>query len=103
MLLKFVIVNVESKPILGLHACKMLDLIKIIHQTDILSKSKILTQYNHVFQGLGNFLSQPYHIEINENVNPVVNPPWRVPQLILMNLKSTLSELEEKGGSKAGQ
>ncbi|GBL80021.1 Uncharacterized protein K02A2.6 [Araneus ventricosus] len=60
-------------------------------------QNEILSNYNDVFKGLGNFPGVPYHIVIKENAIPVIDPPRRVPQSLMSELKATLSDLEKKG------
>ena len=95
--LKFIIVDVTSKPILGLNACNLLNLIKRVDNIEISCKDDILTRYNEVFKGLGKFPGELYHIELKENITPIIDPPRRFPQAIISELKDTLLDLETKG------
>ncbi|GBM97684.1 Uncharacterized protein K02A2.6 [Araneus ventricosus] len=95
--LKFVVVNVSSRPILGLSACQKLNLIKKIEQVETISKDSIMDQYSEVFKGLGEFPGKPYHIEIKSEIKPVINAPRRVPQSLHKELEKTLNELVQLG------
>lgn len=95
--LQFEIVDVESRPILGLNACVKLGLIKRIDQIRFQTKEQILTSYEEVFKGLGCFPGEPYKITLKEEVTPVINPPRRVPQALHELLKQTLTALESQG------
>ncbi|GBO23467.1 Transposon Ty3-I Gag-Pol polyprotein [Araneus ventricosus] len=95
--LKFVVVNVSSRPILGLSACQKLNLIKKIEQVETISKDSIMDQYSEVFNGLGEFPGKPYHIEIKSEIKPVINAPRRVPQSLHKELEKTLNELVQLG------
>ncbi|CAC5390534.1 unnamed protein product [Mytilus coruscus] len=48
-----------------------------------------------VFTGLG-CLEKPYHIKIDSSVNPVINPPRKIPAALREKLKGTLKEMEDK-------
>ncbi|GFU55364.1 transposon Ty3-I Gag-Pol polyprotein [Nephila pilipes] len=103
--LPFYVVNVKSKPILGLKGCKELKLIERIDAIECsISKNELIKQYKDVFTGIGEFQSEPYHITLKDNSVPVIHPPRRVPQALQPKLKSTLNNLE-KGGiiSKVNQ
>ncbi|GBM78829.1 Retrovirus-related Pol polyprotein from transposon 17.6 [Araneus ventricosus] len=91
--LKFVVVNVSSRPILGLSACQKLNLIKKIEQVETIGKDSIMDQYSEVFKGLGEFPGKPYHIEIKSEINA----PRRVPQSLHKELEKTLNELVQLG------
>ncbi|GBL90958.1 hypothetical protein AVEN_28046-1 [Araneus ventricosus] len=66
--LNFIAVNVDSKPILGLNACILLNLIKKVYNINkILDQNEILSNHSDVFKGLSNFPGVPYHIVIKEN------------------------------------
>ncbi|GBM63522.1 Uncharacterized protein K02A2.6 [Araneus ventricosus] len=95
--LKFVVVNVSSRPILGLSACQKLNLIKKIEQVETISKDSIMDQYSEVFKGLGEFPGKPYHIEIKSEIKPVINTPRRVPQSLHKELEKTLNEFIQLG------
>ncbi len=50
--------------------------------------------YANVFEGLGKFPGEEYHIELKPNAVPVIHPPRRVPQALQNRLKETLDRLE---------
>ena len=90
--LEFFIVNTDQSPILGLKASQTLGLIKVvlnIHRTE-----DIVTCYKGVFQGLG-CLQQPYYIEIDSSVQPVVCPVRNQPIALRGHLKEELDKMEE--------
>lgn len=95
--LSFEVVNVDSDPILGLKACVKLDLVRRVHEIEFQTKDKIISAYEEVFQGLGEFPGKPYHIELKNDVPPVINPPRRVPHALHEPLKSALDNLETRG------
>ncbi|GFU49546.1 transposon Tf2-9 polyprotein [Nephila pilipes] len=87
--LPFYVVNVKSKPILGLKGCKELKLIERIDaiECSIISKNELIKQYKDVFTGIGEFPSEPYHITLKDNSVSVIHPPRRLPQTLEPKLK----------------
>jgi hypothetical protein len=53
----------------------------------------LVNKYKNNFIGVGKF-KKPYHIEIEENAKPVVNPIRKVPFALHEQLKKHLNELE---------
>ncbi|GBM63219.1 Uncharacterized protein K02A2.6 [Araneus ventricosus] len=94
MPIEFIIIEKRSTPILGLNACVKLNLIQRISQITIDNKSDMLKMYETVFEGLGKFPGEEYHIELKPNAVPVIHPPRRVPQALQSRLKETLNRLE---------
>ena len=90
--LEFFIVNTDQSPILGLKASQTLGLIKVV--LNINRIEDIVTCYKGVFQGLG-CLQQPYHIEIDSSVQPVVCPGRNQPIALRGRLKEELDKMEE--------
>ena len=87
---KFYVVDVNSQPILGLRDCEKLGLIKrmdIIH-TGQLTKESIKELYKSVFTGLGTL--GKYHITLQNDSNPVVCPPRRVPHSLKDRLQKAI-------------
>ncbi|GFS69044.1 retrovirus-related Pol polyprotein from transposon opus [Nephila pilipes] len=97
--LPFYVVNVKSKPILGLKGCKELKFIERIDaiECSVISKNELIKQYKDVFTGIGEFPSEPYYITLKDNSVPVIQPPIRVPRALQPMLKSTLNNLEKEG------
>ena len=57
----------------------------------------IKEKHRSVFQGLG-CLCEPYHIEIDPEITPVINPPRKIPVAIKGRLiKVELDDMEVKG------
>ncbi|GBM60855.1 hypothetical protein AVEN_145165-1, partial [Araneus ventricosus] len=95
---KFYVVNVKSKPILGLKGCLELKLIERIDAIECskISKNEQIKQYKDVFTGTGEFPDELYHITLKDNAIPVIHPPRRVPQALQPKLKETLDKLEKE-------
>ncbi|XP_044748562.1 uncharacterized protein K02A2.6-like [Coccinella septempunctata] len=108
-LLEFFVVDSSLECILGLEACQKLNLIKLIDSNDKIDQNErgmieypfkessvaIMDRFSDRFSGLG-CLNVKYHIELNNNVQPVVRPTRRIPIPLIDDFKKTLIELEEK-------
>lgn len=97
--LQFYVLNVKSKPILGLKGCvelKLIERVDVIECNEI-SKNELINLYKDVFTGTGEFPDEPYHITLKENAVPVIHPPRRVPLSLQPKLKETLDKLEKEG------
>ena len=90
--LEFFIINTDQSLILGLNASQILGLIKVV--LNINRTKDIVTCYKGVFQGLG-CLQQPYHIDIDSSVQPVVFPVRNQPVALRGCLKEKLDKMEE--------
>ncbi|CAC5396265.1 unnamed protein product [Mytilus coruscus] len=91
---KFFVTDTNQSPLLGFKASNELGLIHVIMtvQTDVDDPVK---SFPKVFTGLG-CLEKPYHIKIDSSVNPVINPPRKIPAALQERLKGTLKEMEDK-------
>ncbi|CAC5421269.1 unnamed protein product [Mytilus coruscus] len=90
---EFFVTNTNQSPLLGFKASHELGLIHDIMtvQTDVDDPVKLFPK---VFTGLG-CLEKPYHIKIDSSVNPVINPPRKIPAALREKLKGTLKEMED--------
>jgi hypothetical protein len=88
-MLEFQVVDVKSKPILGLMACQKLDLIQRI---DVVQDAT-LTQFADVFQGLGN-MEDTYTIRTDSSIQPVIHAPRKVPAALRDQLMKELQRME---------
>lgn len=86
------------QPILGLQAAIKLGFLKSIEaiKTDKVQNSKemFINENKQVFSGTGK-CEYFCHIELKDNVTPVVKPPRRIPFAIKDRLKSKLEQLEK--------
>ncbi|CAG2188277.1 unnamed protein product [Mytilus edulis] len=57
-----------------------------------IDKANVLKEYEDVFEGTG-LLEGKYHLELNENAQPVVHPPRKVPVAIKDQLQTELNRL----------
>ena len=104
----FFIIDQDVRPLLGAETCQELNLIKVMvddildpetvnsvndkPQTSVLTKDRILKDYSDVFEGLG-CMDGLYHMEVDDNVKPVIHPPRKVPVALRDRLKEELDKL----------
>jgi len=91
-LIEFYIVDFSCNTILGLETCNNL---KLIHRINVINNSKeisILDEYEDLFKGLG-CLPITYHIYLDANIQPKIDPPRRVPFKIYDKLESELDDM----------
>ncbi|XP_063917307.1 uncharacterized protein K02A2.6-like [Zophobas morio] len=107
--LRFYVINDSSEPLLGLNTCIELELItkneakseikdsKIINTVENCNQvplnDKITNSFGDVFTGIG-CINPLYHIQIEENAQPIISPIRRVPFALMDQLKLTLNKLE---------
>ena len=60
-----------------------------------LTKYTLKERYKHVFTGLGNL--GKYHVTLEENYTPVVNPPSRVPHSLKERLRQAIDANVKSG------
>ncbi|CAC5394816.1 unnamed protein product [Mytilus coruscus] len=91
---EFFVTDTNQSPLLGFKASHELGLIHVIMtiQTDVDDPVK---SFPKVFTGLG-CVEKPYHIKIDSSVNPVTNPPRKIPAALREKLKGTLKEMGDK-------
>ena len=74
----FIVVDSDSVPIIGLKTSRHLQLIKRICRIERNSET-FFSEFHDCFGEIGT-LDTTHHIEIKDNVKPVVNPVHKVPQ-----------------------
>ncbi|GFO35065.1 retrovirus-related pol polyprotein from transposon 297 [Plakobranchus ocellatus] len=84
----FIVEDKNLTPTLGNRSAKKLQIIKIMSVT--------LKEYPTVFGGLG-CLKEPYKIQIDKEVKPVICPPRKIPVALQQKLKDKLTDMEHKG------
>ena len=70
--------------------------LKSSRQLEGLTLEHVCSQYEDVFDGLGN-LGTPLRLEVDETVKPVQQPLRRVPEALRTLLKEYLEDLEARG------
>ena len=83
---EFLITKESFYPILGLDTCKDLNL---LHQVD-----NIQTEFSDVFDIIG-CIKDPYHINIDKSITPVVHSARRIPIALHAKLKEKLERMEK--------
>lgn len=91
--LNFFVSKTNQYPILGFQASQELDIIKVVMATN--KEEQLKEKYSNVFKGLG-CMREPYHIELDPEVSPVVNAARKVPVAIKDRLKFELEEMEKQ-------
>ncbi|XP_065214049.1 uncharacterized protein LOC135841149 [Planococcus citri] len=89
--IKYLIVDVDDDPLLGLSTCEELKLIKRINKV---SKADLLKEYADVFRGIGKF-KEKYTLKLKKNAVPTICKLKRVPESIRKELKKTLDRYEK--------
>lgn len=102
---KFIIINKNVRPILGLPSMVQLELINIeainskkvndlsvSAKTNINNKEHVINKHIELFQGVGEFKKE-LQLRIRPGVEPVVRPPRRVPKALLSRLAEKLEAL----------
>ena len=92
---QFIVVSAKANPIIGLKTCEQLNLIKhvsMINNADPI----IFDDFDDLFGDLG-CLPGTYHINIDPNVKPVVQPPRRVPFALCQKLRAELDRMVSLG------
>lgn len=93
----FVVKAPNAKALIGLQTCQNLELISINQVNEVQEKkADIIEEYKDVFTGLG-LVEGEYHIELQENAQPTIQPPRKVPLSLIPKLKETLDNLTKSG------
>ena len=90
----FIVVDSDSVPILGLNTSVKLNLIKQIYQisNDIQSTTPIHEEFSDCFGEIG-CLPRVHHIEIRDDVKPVISPVRKIPFVLKPKLKKELKRM----------
>lgn len=96
--IKFIVIDVNAPPVLGLSDCVRLNLIKKVDNIRLTAKTEkdeFICSNKDVFTGLG--LIGNYKIQVQEGAQSVVKPIRRIPIAIRDRLKVTLDNYEKRG------
>ena len=90
----FYIVEQPVSTILGLPACQLFNIVEVdaVHE----HTEDLIAEFQDVFSGTGKMPGK-HHIVLDENIQPVIHPPRRVPFALEIKLKKALENLERKG------
>ena len=87
----FTVVDSDSVPILGLKTSKHLQLIKRICRIET-NKEMFFSEFHDCFGEIGT-LNTTHHIEVKDNVKPVVTPVRNVPHALKPKLAKELKQM----------
>ena len=95
---KFFIVDTDGPNILGLQACRTLNLIKvncnIDCKTPIKSIKDLKAAYPEQFDKIGSFEGE-FHIQVSKGTTPIIQPPRKYPVNIRDEIKEELNRMED--------
>ena len=94
--LNFFIVRTNQRPILSFQASQVLNLIKVVMNVTTQEIDYLITEYSGVFEGLG-CLDQPYHIKIDNTVQPIVCLPQNIPVALRERVRDEIDRMEKLG------
>ena len=104
--LEYVVVNKEFTPLLGFDSCLDLDIIKFTHKVgmvkpadqpnDDIKQDPVTKNYLDRFEGLEE-LSKDVHLEMNQDIPPVVHTPRRLPVALMEPVKQKLEQMVADG------
>ncbi|XP_048000292.1 uncharacterized protein LOC125237342 [Leguminivora glycinivorella] len=98
-LLKCIIADVDSSPVLGRIACEEMNLVKRVNSLEssvTASSAEILNDFEDVFIGMG-CLPGEYKIRLREDARPVVHAPRKLPIALRDSVKKKLDEMLQQG------
>ena len=90
----FEVIDQDVPNILGLATCVEL---KLVQRLDAINTqtADILDSYSDVFEGLGCITDASYRIKVDENAQPIVHPPRKVPVTLRPKVQQELKRMEE--------
>lgn len=95
--IRFILVDVESTPVLGLNACVKLNLLKRVDSlASTNSKNDFIKNNSDIFEGTGKIPFE-YKIILKKNAQPFVSSCRRVAETIKPKLKEALDDLCNRG------
>lgn len=87
--LKFFVIDLNCKNIIGLEAAINLNLIK---KVNLISSNDIMKQYADIFTGLG-LLQCKCNLKLKENATPIIDPPRKIPFKLYDKLRTELERM----------
>ena len=90
----FEVIDQDVANILGLATCVEL---KLVQRLDTINTqtADILDSYSDVFERLGCITDASYHIKVDENAQPIVHTPRKVPVTLRPKVQQELKHMEE--------
>ena len=93
--IEFFVTNHTNLPLLGCRTCEALGLVKRVCELSYekpITNDTLINDYQDVFTGVGE-LEQPYHIELRDDVQPVIQATRKLPYTRVERLKKALDKL----------
>jgi hypothetical protein len=90
---EFQIVDMRTKPILGLSTCQLLNLVQRVESVD---DDESLAEFADVFQGLDD-MKDEYHTKVDPSVPSVVNATRKIPAALRDDVLNDLQRMESLG------
>ena len=87
----FIVVDSKSVPVLGLATSESLNLIKRISAVNV-SDEQFLSEFSYCFREIGT-LKNTHHLQIKDNVTPVVTPVRKIPLALKPKLEKELKRM----------
>lgn len=88
--IEFMLVDLKCESIIGLPTCNYLELIQRI---STVNHADVIKEFNDCFKGLG-CLPGKVEITIDDNIQPVIDAPRKIPFKLLDTLKAELEKME---------
>ncbi|CAI6364864.1 unnamed protein product [Macrosiphum euphorbiae] len=88
----FFIVDFDCITVLGLASCQQLNLLQRVNVVNNNSSHSVLKYYNDIFEGLG-CLPIKCHIHINNEVEPIIDAPRKIPFALYEQLRKELDNM----------
>lgn len=98
--LKFLIVEEQGKPILGLETSMKCNLITVVDSVGVGLSGQlraIFTEYKSVFEGIGTFPGKPHRLVLSHNSVPIAHAARRIPKSLFPEFIKSLYNLEKHG------
>ena len=89
----FIVTDTQSPPLIGLHTCQKLNIIKRVWAIST-TEPNLIEQYEGIFDEIG-YLKGEHHISMDPAVKPVVHPPRKIPISMLEKLKAELERMKK--------
>ena len=93
----FIVKAPNAKALIGLQTCQNLELININQVNEVQEKkTDVIEVYEDAFVCLG-LVKGEYQIDLQENANPTIQPPSKVPSSLIPKIKETFHNLTKSG------
>lgn len=73
----------------------MIQVVDSVREDNLASKQTITQKYKTVFEGLGKFPGKPYKFLLQENVDPSVHAPKKIPKALMPQFEIAIKNFEK--------